>query len=808
MTRGAGGYKAGPDSERVRATLRLLNAVSHTEVIDGRNITVVYLYGRTADGQSMAVRTEPQSPWFQVVEPPDKMVAQLEAHADVRATRPERLWVDGTERDCLRVEVWHPGKVPQLRDWLRASELVVLAADIPFHFRYIYDHDLGGCVTVEGEMLEKRGWSCPVIGAATLAPAETFTAPLRVLSFDVENSLLDRRLFCLCLTVHDGGELVAEQMLDGGEAGIIASFTAAIAKHDPDVITGYNIDGYDLPLLEERAKLHGMKLMLGRDGSEAEQRSNRTWAVRGRVVADAWWNVKREIRPRQESLNAVAKQLLGREKHDVNPQQMDAEWERDPQRVMDYCLEDARLAFEIMQHIRVLEKFQHLGSVARLPLEEVLNGRTSSLIDSLMIRAADRKAIGVPLTRHQRRTGHIEGGYVHALEPGIYDWVCVLDFKSMYPSIIIDRNLCFTTLADDGEILTPHGVRFQSPDVRRGLLPELLEGLMAERDSAKRAEAAATGAEAEHYRRVQEAIKILMNSVYGVFASYFYRFTNLDIGASITAYAREAVRDIIAELEREGLAVIYGDTDSVFFGSPHDNLDETVAFGEAIAARYSGGARQLEFEKILHPFFSHGVKKRYVGQQVWPRKTLVVRGYETRRTDAFPAQVEALQEIFARLMEGSTEAARETARDWVTRVSAGKVAPEDLVISKTVNLGRKYKNPKAMAHLQAHAKFVKTGRPFVSGMKVAFIVTDASRTPMVVEPYFPGEEPAVPDRDYYAGRLAKSLARITEVFGWDERALRTGGRQATLFSADGDGAATGKPAAPAREPQGEQQRLF
>ncbi|HIH79437.1 MAG TPA: DNA polymerase II, partial [Candidatus Poseidoniia archaeon] len=153
-------------------------------------------------------------------------------------------------------------------------------------------------------------------------------------------------------------------------------------------------------------------------------------------------------------------------------------------------------------------------------------------------------------------------------------------------------------------------------------------------------------------------------------------------------------------------------------------------------------------------------------------------------------------------------AARETARDWVARVAAGKVAPEELVISKTVNLGRKYKNPKAMAHLQAHAKFVETGRPFVSGMKVAFIVTDTSRTPMVVEPFFPGEEPAVPDWDYYAGRLAKSLARITEVFGWDERALRTGGRQATLFSAASDEAATGKPTTPEREPQGEQQRLF
>ena len=765
----------------MRATLRLLNAVSHTEVIDGRSITVVYLYGRTADGQSMAVRTPPQAPWFQVVEPPPDIITQLEDHVEVRSTLSERLWVDGEERDCLRVEVWHPGKVPQLRDWLRACEMTVLAADIPFHFRYLYDHDIGGCITVEGELLEKRGWSCPVIDATALEPAETFTAPLRVLSFDVENSLVDRRIFCTCLTVHDGGELVAEQLLDGSEPDIIAGFTAAVAQHDPDVITGYNIDGYDLPLLNERAKLHRMELVLGRDGTRAEQRSNRTWSVRGRIIADAWWNVKREIRPRQESLNAVAQQLLGKEKHDVNPQQMDAEWESNPQRVKEYCLEDARLAFEIMQHIRVLEKFQHISSVARLPLEETLNGRTSSLIDSLMIRAADARGIGVPLTRHQRRTGHIEGGYVHALDPGLYDWVCVLDFKSMYPSIIIDRNLCFTTLSDDGDIKTPHGVRFQTSEVRRGLLPELLEGLMAERDSAKQAEAAATGEEKEHYRRVQEAIKILMNSVYGVFASYFYRFTNLDIGASITAYAREAVRDIISELESEGLAVIYGDTDSVFFGSPHDNKDETVAFGEAIAARYSGGARQLEFEKILHPFFSHGAKKRYVGQQVWPSESLVVRGYETRRSDAFPAQVEALQELFARLMEGSTEAAREAARDWVSRIAQGSIAPKELVITKTVNLGRKYKNPKAMAHLQAHRKFIATGRPFVSGMKVAFIVTDASRTPMVVEPFFSGEEPPQPDQEYYAKRLAKSLARITEVFGWDERALRTGGRQSRLF---------------------------
>ena len=181
------------------------------------------------------------------------------------------------------------------------------------------------------------------------------------------------------------------------------------------------------------------------------------------------------------------------------------------------------------------------------------------------------------------------------------------------------------------------GVKFKSPEQKKGLLPELLTNLMADRDSAKKLQAEAKNKiEEQYYRRVQEAIKILMNSVYGVFASYFYRFTNLDIGASITAYAREYVKDILKELEDEGLEVIYGDTDSVFFRSPNSNLDGTISFGQQIAERYSVGAKQLEFEKILQPFFSHGAKKRYVGKQVWPKESMLIRGYETRRTDSFP----------------------------------------------------------------------------------------------------------------------------------------------------------------------------
>ena len=123
-------------------------------------------------------------------------------------------------------------------------------------------------------------------------------------------------------------------------------------------------------------------------------------------------------------------------------------------------------------------------------------------------------------------------------------------------------------------------------------------------------------------------------------------------------------------------------------------------------------------------------------------------------------------------------------KDWVTRVSKGEVEKPNLVISKTVNLKRKYVNEDNQAHLQAYKKYVKTGRPFVSGMKVSFIVTDASKSPMKVEPFIPEEECPEPDYNYYSDRMAKSLSRITDVFDWDEKALKSGKRspkQQTLF---------------------------
>ncbi|MCK5560716.1 MAG: DNA polymerase II, partial [Thermoplasmata archaeon] len=517
-----------------------------------------------------------------------------------------------------------------------------------------------------------------------------------------------------------------------------------------------------------------------------QQIMGRFWRLHGRVVADAWWQAKRELHPKKETLNYISKLVLDEQKHDVDPSKIDEEWAADREKVIKYCTKDAELALRILEKIEVLEKAMDLATVSKLPISDVMNSGASTLIDSILIREADRNNIGVPLTHHTTKRRKIMGGYVHSVKSGLYKWICVLDFRAMYPSIIISNNICFTTLDPTGAIQSPiEGVAYQSKTTKDGLLPKILEKLMADRNEAKQKRANADSpAEIKYYDGLQDAIKILMNSVYGVFASAFYRFTDPKIGESITAFGRKNIMDIIDKLESEDISVIYSDTDSIFIQSPHNELEPTIEFGNNIASRFSVGGGVLEFEKVLEAFFTHGKKKRYVGNVVYPVKEQVVRGYEIRRTDSFDLQSEALSQLFNQVLGGEDiDIVVKTAREIISDIRAGKVPLEKLVISKTVKEISHYKDPDRMANVLAMKKLTKLGYEFVPGMKVSWIVIDSHQTPQEVEPYVDGRKfEFEPDREYYARRMALSMSRITDVFGWDEKTLLTGVKQKSLFS--------------------------
>ena len=750
------------------------------------NEPVIELFGKTRERESITILVYGFKPYFFIVDPNADIERLLSNDKEVESLVHDSLLYHSKYHDVLKVTINSPWKVSEYRNKLKRG-FTILAGDIPLHHRYMYDVDMGSCIRVTGEETREEYFTDLVMQMSSFEDIDSFDPGLRILSFDIENSIEHEYIYTICSVINDDGVMRECEPIFGAEKDIISGFAELIKKEDPDVITGYNIDNYDIRKIMERAKHNKMTdgLPWGRDGSQPKLVSDRFWRVKGRLICDAWWAVRKELRPKQETLNAVSLLVLGEGKLDVDPKHMDDEWKNDRDKVIKYCIKDAELALRILIEVGTVRKGMDLATVSKLTIEDVLTSGTSQLADSLLIRAADRSKIGVPMMGRNTASDQIEGGYVHTMVPGLYHWVCVEDFKSMYPSLIIAKNICFTTLSPDGEIVSPAGARFMSKERREGLLPRILSDLMNERDAIKKRMKTTTDEHEYHYLDgLQAAVKVMMNTFYGVFASSFYRFTDKSIGAAITSFARANIMGIIQEVEGEGIHVVYGDTDSVFMQSPAHDLEGAVEFGKRMAERFSRDGGTLEFEKLLEPMFTHGMKKRYVGRIVWPKASdeLLVRGYEIRRSDSFDLQSRLLSDLFDKILSERNDEALSEVKTTIQRVIAGDVDPAELVISKGCKGLDAYENPDRMANVQAAKKLMDMGYDFIPGMKVSWIVTDAKATPQKVEPFISGVPfTAKPDYRYYAERLAQTTSRITEVFGWNERDLMMGSQQATLF---------------------------
>src|SRR5436309_3632137 len=790
--------------------VRIITASYRREPVDGPEdpqVPVIQVFGRTREGKSIAIEYSGFKPYFFVIAPPQALRGAFARDKQVVAFEDVTLEVEGRPTPCARVVLRQPWKTPEYREKARKFGSTTLEADIPFQHRFVYDMDLGAAVRVVGTTPDPKGryWTDLFLVAERFEPCDPFRPALRILSFDIENSIRDGHIFCIGVAYREAGE-IKTRILTGNEKEIIERFVKLIDELDPDVISGYNIDGYDLPVLIERAAKHGMqRLSLARDHSTFFHLGERFWRLDGRILTDVWWAVRAEMRPKQETLDYVAKHLLGEGKHELQRRRIDEEWEADRDKVIRYCIQDAELSLRILERVRRIEKTLDLAAVSKLPLEDVLHGRTSNLIDSILIRAADRAKVAVPMMKMRGgRVEQIEGGYVHSLQPGLYEWVISLDFRAMYPSLIIENNICFTTVSPAGTIESPTGAKFLSADVKKGLLPVILASLMKDRQDVRTKMREATEPQLrEFYDGLQAAIKILMNAFYGVLASSFYRFNDPKVGASITAFARERIKGIIADLEADGVKVVYADTDSVFFQSPTPGLEPSLEFARKTAERFSRGRISMEVDKVYRSLFSHGRKKRYAGKVAWPAEgEIVVRGYEIRRTDAFdlPGEVQLLG--FDKILDNDPDGAIDLAKRIVAEVRDGnppltnpeKDPIEMLVISRTVKEENQYVNPDSMSNVIAARKLEQMGEEFMPGMKVSWIVTDHKESPMQVEPYLSGAKfEKRPDWEYYARRVAQTLAYVTEVYGWDEKALFSGtqpAQQKSLFSEEFDGEAS------------------
>jgi DNA polymerase-2 len=694
-----------------------------------------------------------------------------------------------------RVEVALPGDVPPVRNRLTEAGVEAFEADLRFAYRYLIDRGIRGAFTVDGPF-EQRAGVGRVYHNPVLAPAD-FAPTLRVLSLDIETSLDGRHLYSIALA-GAGGErvlMVAPGSVAGaesvpGERALLERFLAHVREVDPDVLTGWNVCDFDLAVLQRACQRVGLRCALGRTDDELELRRDQNFTrearavLAGRVVLDGLALLRSAfIRLEDYRLDTAAQMLVGKRKlfgSEHRGAEIEAAYRQDPARLAAYNLQDARLVLEILEVTRLVELAVQRSLLTGMQLDRV--GASIASVDSLYLGALRGRGRVAPSVRAVETEGAgIVGGLVLDSRPGLYRNILVFDFKSLYPSIIRTFNVDPLTFVAAPEgvdaIRTPGGFAFRRDEP--GILPDLVARLGEERARAR----------AAGERVAAQAIKILMNSLFGVLGSPASRLFSPAVANAITTAGQHVIRLAASAVEGLGHRVIYGDTDSLFVdvGEPDaaraagrgEELRRAIgaAVGDAVSRDFGCTSHlELEFEKVYARFFmpevrggATGSKKRYAGLVFGTADELEIVGLEAVRRDWSAVARRFQRELLGLVFHDQPVA--DFVRAFVADLRAGRFDAE-LAYRKAIRKPLAEYTKTTPPHVKAARK-----QATASGRIVTYVVTRSG-------PESVDETTAPPDYDHYVTQqlrpIADAILRFTG--GPDFDALTGARRQLSLFS--------------------------
>ena len=636
---------------------------------------VVHLYGRLEDGRPFLVRDRRLVPYFYIERDDADAARRLGAVRQVPADR-----VTLTGRPVVRVLIDSPSDTPPLRDRLATAGIATYEADVRFAMRYLIDRGIRGSLEIRGEG-RVAGDLGLVFEDPEVAPAD-WTPRLRVLSLDIETDPSARRL--LAVGLHGCGVSEVLLLTPAGwtcpetarpfpsEKELLAGFARRVRELDPDVLTGWNVVEFDLQVLARLAGGLRVTLELGRGSgalrlrAEGSPRGSRQASVPGRLVLDGIQLLRGAfMRMDDYGLDAVARAVLGEGKtlHAAGKaEEILRLFEQDRPRFVDYNRTDARLALGIVERLRLVELAVERSRLTGLPPDRVAG--SIAAFDFLYLSELRRRGVVAPSVHAQQAAEPQAGGHVLEPVPGLYANVVVLDFKSLYPSLIRTFEIDPLNLVrpeagarEADPIVAPSGAAFYR---RKAILGALLDEIMPRREEARR-----RGNQVESH-----AIKILMNSFYGVLGTPACRFFDPRLANAITGFGREMLLWCKGRIERERKRVLYGDTDSLFVESGATEPAVARAFGHGLAARLNRDLAayiaerwrvesrlDLAFDRLYLrlclPALRHdatGARKRYAGlvdSEQGPK--LVFTGMEAVRSDWTDLAKEVQRELYARL---------------------------------------------------------------------------------------------------------------------------------------------------------------
>jgi DNA polymerase-2 len=538
------------------------------------------------------------------------------------------------------------------------------------------------------------------------------------------------------------------------EKELLTSLLDWIKQNDPDLIIGWNVINFDFDLLQKRYDLYKLKFSIGRDGNSPYWRKNRNSEqkyidISGRVILDGIDLLKSATYSFPSfSLDNVANTLLGIGKKvddvDNRLQEITENFLHDKPALAAYNLEDCRLVWLIFEKTDLLKFAMLRSQLTGLEINRV--GGSVAAFTNLYLPKLHRSGYIAPNMGDGDLDLISPGGYVMDSIPGLYDNVLVLDFKSLYPSIIrtfkIDpmgliEGLLELAQKEDEPIAGFDGAYFSRD---KHFLPNIIKSLWRERDIAKKDKNAA----------LSQAIKIIMNSFYGILGSTGCRFFDPRLAGSITKRSHALLKTTKQWIETQGYQVIYGDTDSIFV---HVGIENTLEQSRALGKKLQDiintkmdkmlvdefnlvSDLEIEFEthfsKFLMPTIrgqdiskgqnNIGTKKRYAG--VVDDK-LVFKGLETVRSDWTDISKTFQQELYRLVFSDSP--VDEYLKTIVSEIKSG-VHDTKLIYMKKIRRNLEdYVNtpPHIKAAQMANAKLVKEGlKPkYRKGSKIEYVIT-------------------------------------------------------------------------------------
>ena len=583
------------------------------------------------------------------------------------------------------------------------------------------------------------------------------------------------------------------------QAEMIEKFAEYVNSYDPDILTGYFSDGFDLPYLKAASEKEKMKLLLGIDkkGPIFSRGRISSGKIAGIVHIDLYRFIdavfSQYLQSETLGLGDVAQELIGEGKEKFDFDKLKDMKESDWKDFFSYNLQDAKVTYKLAE--KIWPDIYEFTRIIKEPLFDITRDRMATHVENYLLHNLDRfNEIAEKRPLHEemgsrRELGSYEGAFVLEPKPGLYEKIVIFDFTSFWPSIIVSYNLSRSTYREKNEKNTLE-VNIEGSNKKyyfskeNGFFPEMLNEIINLRKKYKieysKNKNPLTKARSNAY-------KLLANASYGYQSFFGARYYCREAGASATAISRDFIKKTIEQIKEESHNVIYSDTDSIAFLQGKKTNKEIINLLEKINSNLPG-IMELDLEDfyprglfVSKRSMTAGAKKKYA--LLSESGNFKIRGFETVRRDWCKLARNLQNEILISVLkDGNEKKALKVLREVVEKLKKREINKEDLIIR--TQLKRSIKDYISTGpHVVAAKKMEERGLHINPGMIIFYFIGENSTKGKKIgdKVYLPDEKAEYNIRYYLNNQVLPAVENIFEVFNVNVKEILEGHSQKKLF---------------------------